>query len=698
MMIFRFLGLLVATPLVVLTAAANAPAQDDLQLREEEAMKQAVARVAPSVVRIETVGGLERVGNVLIGTGPTTGLVVSEDGFIISSAFNFAQKPSSILVGLSDGTRTPAKLVATDHQRMLVLLKITVEEKLPVPDFVPEDQMQVGQWALAVGRTFESAHPNVSVGIVSALNRVWGKALQTDAKVSPANYGGPLVDIRGRVLGVLAPLSPQSTGEVAGVEWYDSGIGFAVPLAHVNRVLPKLKAGEDLHPGIMGISLTGKDIYNEPATVMACRPNSPAAKAGFKASDRIVEIDGQPIERQAQLRQQINRHYAGDSLHVVVMRDKERIERDVTLVDHLAPYQRAFLGVLPRRDLPATDAHVAEKGTEKSSDKPGEPPADKPADQSKDAPPENAKEKAAEKPAGVVVRYVYPGSPADKVGVKAGDTIVSVDGAPVANREALLELAGGLEIDQHVALVVRRGEETIDLKAQLVAETADVPAELPPPRERREKVEGERPHVGSFAVKIPEFANNCLAYVPEDYDPQVQYGVVVWLHPPGGFKDDELVAQWKERCGKNDLILLAPKSADSAKWLPTEAAFVRKAIDEIRNSYHCDPARIVVYGQQAGGSLAYLLAFANREVIRGVAAVDAPLMGRALENDPADRLAFFVTTAKNATFAAQITAGIEQLEKFKYTVTVKDQGESSRPLSDDELAELLRWIDSLDKI
>ena len=76
-----------------------------------------------------------------------------------------------------------------------------------------------------------TAHkPNISVGIVSAVNRIWGKAIQTDAKISPTNYGGPLVDIAGRVLGVLVPLSPMATDELAGVEWYDSGIGFAVPL------------------------------------------------------------------------------------------------------------------------------------------------------------------------------------------------------------------------------------------------------------------------------------------------------------------------------------------------------------------------------------------------------------------------------------------------------------------------------------
>ena len=91
--------------------------------------------------------------------------------------------------------------------------------------------MTVGQWTIAVGRTFNQKEPNISVGVLSATNRIWSTAIQTDAKISPANYGGPLIDSRGRVLGVLVPLSPQKQGgEIAGAEWYDSGIGFAVPL------------------------------------------------------------------------------------------------------------------------------------------------------------------------------------------------------------------------------------------------------------------------------------------------------------------------------------------------------------------------------------------------------------------------------------------------------------------------------------
>ena len=138
---------------------AALPAADDADAQAQAAFAAAVDRVAPAVVRIETVGGLERVGEVLFGTGPTTGLVVDPAGYIVSSAFNFVHKPASILVRLGDGVRRPAKLVATDHSRMLVLLKIDADKPLPVCESVPRQQMRVGQWAIAVGRTFEAIAP-----------------------------------------------------------------------------------------------------------------------------------------------------------------------------------------------------------------------------------------------------------------------------------------------------------------------------------------------------------------------------------------------------------------------------------------------------------------------------------------------------------------------------------------------------------
>ena len=108
---------------VWLLAPSSISAQE-FEAREEAALRQAAAIVAPSLVKIETVGGLDRVQEVLLGTGPTTGVVVGADGYIISSAFNFLSRPATILVTLADGRRLPATRVATDHLRMLTLLKV----------------------------------------------------------------------------------------------------------------------------------------------------------------------------------------------------------------------------------------------------------------------------------------------------------------------------------------------------------------------------------------------------------------------------------------------------------------------------------------------------------------------------------------------------------------------------------------------
>ena len=99
----------------------------------------------------------------------------------------------------------------------------------------------VGLSPMMVSWAFANPITANSVGIISAVGRIWGRAMQADAKISPVNYGGPLVDLYGRVLGVIVPADPRSEGETAGVEWYDSGIGFAVPLEDILAALPRLK-------------------------------------------------------------------------------------------------------------------------------------------------------------------------------------------------------------------------------------------------------------------------------------------------------------------------------------------------------------------------------------------------------------------------------------------------------------------------
>ncbi len=647
-------------------------------------MAAAVARIAPCVVGIQTVGGLERVHNVLFGTGATTGLVVDSRGYIVSSAFNFVNKPASILVRLPDGTPKSAKLVATDHNRMLVLLKIEVDHPLPAPEIAPEADFRVGQWCIGVGRTFQPDQPNMSVGILSAIGRVWGKAIQTDAALSPNNYGGPLVDIRGRVLGVIVPLSPQSADELAGYEWYDSGIGFAVPAEYIAKtLLPQLEKGHDLYPGKAGFALQSRDMCSGGTTIATCRANSPAAKAGFRAGDQVVEIGGRKVSRLAELTEEFSRRYAGDKVVVVVLRGKDRIQAELQLVEKLPPYQHPLLGILPLRS--------------------GED-------------------------SGVKVRYVYPQSPAARAGIVAGDLLRKFAGQRVADRGEVLAQMLAWEAGQETEIQFRHAGKNHTLKITLDRLPEGLPpAELPPahpplkPGEAKptpakptpakagpvkagpvkavvaKAGEAKAVKLGVVPLQVAEFKNPIWAYVPEGYDAAVPHGLVVWLHGRAVLDRKEMLAQWKPLCDRYDLILAVPSAGDPTGWKADELPLVANLIQQVRTTYQVDAARVVVCGRESGGTLACLLAF-QTPLVAAAAVIDAAPMGQPPENDPLRRLAMYVAAAEKSPQAAATTRLIAQLRTKKIPVTLKSLGARPRDLSSDELAELVRWIDMLDRL
>jgi serine protease Do len=642
-----------------ITTALPARADEDLEALEQKAVAAAVEHVAPSVVRIETVGGLERVQQVLFGTGPTTGLVVDPQGYIVSSAFNFVNKPASILVRFADGARKPARLVATDHSRKIVLLKIDVDRPLPVPETVPEADMRVGQWCIAVGRTFEDDRPNLSVGILSAVGRIWGKALQTDAAVSPNNYGGPLVDIRGRVLGVLVPLSPQSADEIAGYEWYDSGIGFAVPLEHIRKMLPRLRKGEDLQSGVAGFHMQARNLYLGDTRIGGCRPRSPADKAGFKSGDRIVEIDGRKVSRSAEVKQEISRRYAGEKIRVVAMRGDKRIEHEVELTADLGPFQHAFLGILPLRNTPKPPAGQA---------------------------------------AGVGVRYVYAGSPAAAARIEPGDTIVSLGGQKAGSRDDLLQQMAACEPGQEIEIEVRHAAEVRRVKVKLAVQPESLPpAELPPAR-TDQKPAAAAVKVGVVPLRVPEFKNEASAYVPEGYAPAIACGLLVWLDANSAPKTEELLAAWKPLCDRAGLVVVIPKPAAESGWRPDDAAYLEKLIGQVRSDYTIDAARVVVGGRGPGGTLAYVAAFRSRDLVRAVAAVDAAMMLPPPESDPEHRLSVYAASAKKSPLAVAVAQTAARLREAKVPLTEKNLGDNPRDLRPAELAEFVRWIDMLDRI
>ena len=322
---------------LALFAGPAVAAPEDIDTLEQKAFQNAVQEIAPSVVRIET---LSRVGDNeltrMIG-GPTSGIAVDPKGLILTSSAPFVSKPGTILVQTPDGERYAAKLVAVDFLRMVALLQVDAKKPLIVPKAAPYDKIQVGAWAIAVGRAFEAAKPNMTVGIVSGLQRIGNKAIQTDAPTSPNNYGGPLVDIHGRVMGIIAPLSRDPNKKV-DVGWYDSGIGFAVPYEQVvKEVLPRLKKGKDLKRGTLGVMFMKSDPNTTVPDVIMVPDDTAAKKAKLASGDRIVAVDSKPVSRVTDVENVIGTHYAGDTITVTVERDGKQIDARITLEEPKKP-------------------------------------------------------------------------------------------------------------------------------------------------------------------------------------------------------------------------------------------------------------------------------------------------------------------------------------------------------------------------
>lgn len=359
---------------VFVSVAALLPAQDpDTLIGVQAALQRATARVAPSVVRIETFGGVRRdpsapaspiadgaqpdkqppkgggaepkkparpapdkkpqlvTPGFLAAQGATTGLVLSADGWIVVSRFALASEPTTILVTLADGRALPAVRKGEDTSRGIALLKVEAEG-LAVAPLADPAEVRVGQWVAALGRTFGVGQPSVHLGIVSATNRIFGRAIQVDANTSPANYGGPVIDLDGRVLGIAAPLSPQ--GREAGADWYDSGIGFATTLGDIAPLLARMQQGEVLHRAWLGVA-TDPKFAGPGARLLTVAPNSAAAGVGLKAKDVIQEVDGVPVRHHFHLQMLIAKFLAGDSAHLVIRRGDETLRVTV------------FLSVLP---------------------------------------------------------------------------------------------------------------------------------------------------------------------------------------------------------------------------------------------------------------------------------------------------------------------------------------------------------------
>ncbi|UCC62407.1 MAG: trypsin-like peptidase domain-containing protein [Anaerolineae bacterium] len=261
---------------------------------EEQLFIDLYERVSPSVVHIAITTGSPG------GRGTGSGFVLDTEGHIATNN-HVVEDAERILVRFADGTTADAEVIGTDPDNDLAVIQVDVQASLLKPvELGDSDALRVGQRAIAIGNPF-GFEQTMTSAIVSALGRVvrqesgfsLPRLIQTDAAINPGNSGGPLLDSRGRVIGVNTLIFSQSGS--------NSGVGFAVPVNTVRRVVPSLIAtGRYADPwlGITGMSVTpllaeALDLPVEHGVlVQAVVDNGPADKSGLQESDREVEIEG----------------------------------------------------------------------------------------------------------------------------------------------------------------------------------------------------------------------------------------------------------------------------------------------------------------------------------------------------------------------------------------------------------------------
>ena len=643
-------------------ATVSMAATEELPFEEEAAIRAAVERVAPSVVRIETAGvsetALASAAEAIPASGPSTGIVVEEGGWVLATSFAVPRDAVEAIVVLPDATvpggqRRVARVVGRDLSRGLVLLRVDGAGLTPVPEWVPRAELAVGQWTIAVGRAWDLVIPSVAVGILSATNRSWGRSVQTDASISPANYGGPLIDISGRVIGILAPLPADTAGMNLGTELYDSGIGFAVPLADMLRVLPRLKNGETLSPGVLGIGYSARDPFTGEARIATCRPGSPAAKAGLRAGDLIVAADGRPVTRIAELRHVLAPLYAGDTLTITVERGSpatseasrqqsappSRIDVQVELIAALPPWRRPMLGIVPVRSA-ARDA----------------------------------------RPGPVQVAWVWADSPAAKAGLVAGDQIEAVtpppvdgdtdgagDAVPVESAAALAGIVAGTEVGRSLSLVISRDGKRQTIPVEVVAMPADLPVDLStlvPPFAPALAPAGPMVPAGDAAVverlEAAEVAQPPLVVLPAA-PPREPLAVIIYLDLPRGPVAEAEAISWKAAAARHGVAVILPGSVDPQRWGREDIGGIKRAVATLAAKRAIDPARIAVAGRGAGAAFAWLVAESLGPAVRGVALIDSTLPRQAVVEpaEPGRSRWVLFGTAADAAAAAQLSPRVE---------------------------------------
>ncbi|MGY6276499.1 DegQ family serine endoprotease [Methylomonas sp. MgM2] len=363
-----------------------------------------------------------------------SGFILSKDGYILTN-HHVVNNASEIIVKLKDRRELEARLIGSDESTDVALLKVDASD-LPVVQIGSPDQLQVGEWVLAIGTPF-GFEQSVTQGIVSAKGRSlpdgnYVPFIQTDVAINPGNSGGPLFNMRGEVVGINSQIYSRSGGYM--------GLSFAIPIDVAMNVAEQIKTKGKVSRGWLGVQI--QDVTRQlaesfgmdrphGALVAKVIPGGPAEKAGIQIGDIIVEFEGHTIETSGELPPIVGMTEVGTEAKVKVIRQGD--EEDLSVK----------VGLLP-----------ANKVAQLSSNSSPETSVNRVGLVVADLSEEERQQLQVEKN-GVLVQKVSKGVGLD-AGIQPGDVILRVQNTPIRNVAEFNKIVAKLPVGRSIAMLIQR--------------------------------------------------------------------------------------------------------------------------------------------------------------------------------------------------------------------------------------------------
>ncbi len=294
------------------------------------------------------------------------------------------------------------------------------------------------------------------------------------------------------------------------------------------------------------------------------------------------------------------------------------------------------------------------------------------------------------------------------MGCKWGTGYLKLGETELASAGELREAISRIRPGEEAEFTLVSGGETKTVSLELAAIPDIIPEKLTPDQHPAPKAdedveknvaEDEEKKTGRITQTLAGHEHDLWAFVPEDYSPEKEYGLLVWLHPAGDTMEAAMLKAWKPICRERGIILLAPKAEQVAGWTPGESGFVKAAVESFLAKYSIDPQRVVLHSFATGAGLAQLIVGKERELFSGISLVAAPLMVVPPENRPEYRLQWNLISGEKDRVYPKVQQSQEALRKLRFPVTLRSMPNVGQSYpAENYLEELGRWIDSLDRI